>query len=57
MTYTWYESVPSGLRWFCDDCDAFAVGVSELDSDEEIDAKIVHKTDCRADRPPPTERR
>ena len=34
----WLESVPSGLRWFCYDCDSIATGFSELEHDEAYQA-------------------
>jgi hypothetical protein len=44
---TWFESVPSGLRWFCLGCKASPVtGLDELEY-EAAHARMQHDRDCR----------
>lgn len=52
MGITWFESVPSGLRWFCDDCSAIVCGLSELDR-AEAERVMEHQPDCPSYRGDP----
>lgn len=42
----WFESVPSGVRWFCGECQGVVSGYSERERDE-ADAAMQHQRHCR----------
>ena len=42
----WFESVPSGVRWFCGECQGVISGFSEAEQ-AEADAAMQHQRKCR----------